>query len=461
MISKPQTLKKLSKDQSGLAAIIVVLIVIVLLTMIVFTFARISQRNQRQVLDRQLDTAAYYAAESGINDAREWIRQNPTAVKETCDMPPPEPGWPNASEEGKLDGEELSYPCVLVTPVPDSLKYDNVESGDSRVLPVKPIGGNLSSIEIAWQEVGGGTNFSCPSNNPKEDWNCDPGILQIDLIPLQQGSSINRDYFINRTMTVFARPSAGSVDENGTVGYATARGFGNQGATVSAKCNSASSSKHCRLKIENFSDPGFTPNSAYIKVTPHYKSADIEVCSPECGSASEGLVGAQWVVDSTGRAADVLKRLQVRLSAETYENNQPVFSNAIHTAQSICKRFEIGDGVYKDPSKADGYPAECWLKQTIPGGGDDPIVIPDPDPEPLACVDKVTFTMTEAVDGVLAAFTSQFFPEWKTQHTILNTNLGACRYRLTMVAYEDAHARHDPDTVGSDTGEVLCRRLCC
>jgi hypothetical protein len=421
MISKPKTITKLTRDQNGLAAIVVVLIVIVLLTMIVFTFARISQRNQRQVLDRQLDTAAYYAAESGINDAREWIRNNPNEPKDSCANPA---DWP---ESELLDGENLSYPCVLVTPVPNSLKYDNVERGKSHVLPVQTSGFDLTSIEFAWQAASGGDNFAdCPvaPTNP-QSWpsDCSPGILQIDIIPLRKTSptgstlsgNINRDYFIDRTLTVFARPSAGSVDENGTVGYTTARGFGNQGATVSAKCNSASSPKHCRLLVSGFAEPGFTPNFAYVKITPHYETADIEVCSPVCGDASEQLIGAQWVVDSTGRAADVLKRLQVRLSAETFSTDRPVPGNAIHTAQTICKRFEIGDGVYQDYESSI---AACWLKD------DGPILPPTPPSEPQACVDTVTFTKRDSVDGILAR---RNFPDnnWVNSYTITRCKSGS------------------------------------
>jgi hypothetical protein len=376
MISKPKTITKIQKDQRGLAAIIVVLIVIVLLTMIVFTFARISQSNQRQVLDRQLDAAAYYAAESGINDARQWIMQNPTAPKETCDMPPPEPGWPSESTEGKLDGEELSYPCVLVTPAPGSLKYDNVGVGESRVFPIQTENLNLSSIEFAWQDADGNSSFAdCPvaPTNPQA-WpsGCSPGMLQIDIIPFSKAgpsssalsSAISRGDFLERTMTVFARPSSGAIDSFGTTSYNGAQGFGQQGEIVQASCNDANNPKHCRVVISSFGLPGFTPNMAYVKITPQYKSADVEVCSPRCGNDSEKLIGAQWVVDSTGRAADVLKRLQVRLSAESFVDKKPVFSNAIHTTQTICKRFELGDGVYKDPSSADGYPRECWLKET-------------------------------------------------------------------------------------------------
>ena len=45
----------------------------IVMSLIVLGFAQISRRNQRESLDRQLSTQAFYAAESGVNDARELI----------------------------------------------------------------------------------------------------------------------------------------------------------------------------------------------------------------------------------------------------------------------------------------------------------------------------------------------------------------------------------------------------
>src|SRR5262245_28445627 len=58
---------KLMPNQSGMAAIIVTLIIMIVLSLITLGFARIVNREQRQVADRQLNTQAFYAAESGVS----------------------------------------------------------------------------------------------------------------------------------------------------------------------------------------------------------------------------------------------------------------------------------------------------------------------------------------------------------------------------------------------------------
>jgi Tfp pilus assembly protein PilX len=55
--------------QAGMVAIMVTMILMIVISLIVVGFAQISRRNQRQALDRQLSTQAFYAAETGVNDA--------------------------------------------------------------------------------------------------------------------------------------------------------------------------------------------------------------------------------------------------------------------------------------------------------------------------------------------------------------------------------------------------------
>ena len=56
-------------DQKGMAAILITLIMMIVISLIVLGFAQITRHDQQQALDKQLSTEAFYAAESGINDA--------------------------------------------------------------------------------------------------------------------------------------------------------------------------------------------------------------------------------------------------------------------------------------------------------------------------------------------------------------------------------------------------------
>ncbi len=64
---------KLKQNESGLAAIAVTMIIMGIVTLIVVGFATLMRREQRQALDQQLSTQAFYAAESGVNATRAYI----------------------------------------------------------------------------------------------------------------------------------------------------------------------------------------------------------------------------------------------------------------------------------------------------------------------------------------------------------------------------------------------------
>src|SRR5665647_2919352 len=115
---------KLNQSQSGMVAIFVTMLMIIVISLIVLGFAQVTRRNQRNTLDSQLSTQAYYAAESGVNDAasdlqRKIVAGAPLPSKTTCAM-----------LEGSYDfttkntlTTDVSYTCLLIDPNPSSLNY--------------------------------------------------------------------------------------------------------------------------------------------------------------------------------------------------------------------------------------------------------------------------------------------------------------------------------------------------
>ena len=73
-----------AKDERGMVAIMIAMFLMIILSLITLGFLRLMQREQRQALDNSLSTQAYYAAESGINDAVKAARANPAYAKGTC-----------------------------------------------------------------------------------------------------------------------------------------------------------------------------------------------------------------------------------------------------------------------------------------------------------------------------------------------------------------------------------------
>ena len=188
-MNKQQT-NKYHVNESGLVAIVVSMVIILVLSLIVLAFAKISQREQRQALDRQLNAQAFYAAEAGINDAREALKQN-TLSPLDVDGNNCKPSL-GVAYNRDLDGENVRYTCLLIDTTPRTTEFNSISSGESKIslLQAKD-GGAIGQLAIYWEDANNGRTFTgCPSSAndalPTE-WSstCNPGILRFDLVPMQ------------------------------------------------------------------------------------------------------------------------------------------------------------------------------------------------------------------------------------------------------------------------------------
>jgi Tfp pilus assembly protein PilX len=328
-----KTTSKTSTSESGLVSIIVTLIIMVVLSLIVIGFANLTRRDQRQTLDRQLNTQALYAAETGVNDAIDKL-QNVSSLSATSYT-----GCNDFVTAAGLNpvidaANNISYTCLLVDPSPEILTYTNVTQYNPRVVPVNASSA-ISSIKISWQNptgtAGDCTQSATSATNPANGaWAasspCPNGMLRVDILP---GSSItSRASVIAANMAFFAFPptSGGS----GTVNYSVL----NTGARVNGTCSSSvpASGRMCNITITNLGQTSY-----YLRLQSLYRVSDIDITAQGV-SGDLALSGAQAVVDVTGKAQDVLKRIQIR---------QPLFatgdvpSSALNVGSSLCKLLTV------------------------------------------------------------------------------------------------------------------------
>lgn len=331
-------------NQQGLIAIIVSMILMIILSLIVLGFATNTRREQRQSLDRQLNSRAFYAAESGINDAREYIKDQlalGAQIKkfDKCgsagglDSFSSTPGYNNIIEGGS------SYPCLLIDPTPPTITYGSLSKDDSVAFPVKSATITpITELTVSWQQDNKEAPRSyggCPSVGtfPKEsDWDvsvCSAGMLRIDLTPV---TNLSRAALIDNTKSFLLQPSGGGTS-------AISFGVINKGQVIGVNCTvnitpTTAAPKDCNVVISGLTDP----EGYYMRVRPIYRNASMQFS----GSVGSTFEGVQAVVDSTGKSSDVLKRLQVRLSINTLESdNNTSFNYAIQSLDSICKKYSV------------------------------------------------------------------------------------------------------------------------
>src|SRR3954463_2749341 len=123
------TIQQRQVKERGMVSILVTMLLMVVITLIVLGFAQISRRNQRQAVDRQLSTQAFYAAEAGINDARNLIK---TALSSGATIPAktdctngsgPAAAFYSTLSPSLDTPNNVSYTCLMVDPAPKDLLY--------------------------------------------------------------------------------------------------------------------------------------------------------------------------------------------------------------------------------------------------------------------------------------------------------------------------------------------------
>jgi Tfp pilus assembly protein PilX len=322
----------LRQNEQGFASIVIALIMIIVLALLTVGFAQLARREQQSALDKQLAVQAFYAAESGINDAYKAISDGAiTSTTSGVDTNPsqclsstlPSPDSFSSSVNPTTD---VGYTCLMINLQPQSLSKDVAEgTAWTTVFSTNEATTNPIDLTINWHND---HNLSkTPKNGPSDGlspegtWSAQ-AVLQFSITPLS--STFDRSSLINSTFTAYLYPS--SVSPN-TVVYSNLPA--SQAPIVSGSC----STTDCSVTLT-----GIPSDSAYaINTLGYYDSAIVTITADDPASSTTPLklLNSQAIIDATGQARNVLKRIEV-----TVPIHPPLFTpNYALEAQDICKRF--------------------------------------------------------------------------------------------------------------------------
>ena len=331
-----QQLKQIRKNERGMAAIFITIILMVVISLIVLGFARVTQREQRQALDRQLSTQAYYAAESGVNLARQEISTLTSLgivppVKADCgeDLDYGDPSVDILSSELDVDAAKgVVVTCLLINSNLSSLNYHSV-GNESKVVNVESTA-NINRINFSWQASGSSAAASncnqAPALPSATTWTCNQPLLRVDIVPTA-GASLSRAALQASQFTTFLYPSNGGA---GTQAYSG----GSMNTITQVNCSAAGSTPYiCTGRIT-----GLTANRYGVRIMAVYGTADVNI-SADSGGAPATLINGQTVIDATGKANDVLRRIQVSVS-----DSSTVADFGIVSGGGLCKRYSFSGG---------------------------------------------------------------------------------------------------------------------
>ena len=359
---------KLINDQRGVVSLFVTLIIMVVLSIVVLGFSQVSRREARSALDRQLSTQAFYAAESGVNDAYSSVATavaaggNPANQNTSCSTG-------NTYMAGSTPiinpNSNTQYTCLLVTTQPSYLSF-HPSAGQAEISDLQPSvpGQIFSSIRIDWENDGSNgqsidnTHGGC-NNLYASGWNPNvtsqskflpnasfetaingdtcPPVVKVDIVPINWAGGETATSLAQDVRTFYMYPS--STSDSASAGGAAWNGITN-GGVYGAECTN-----YCQFKLSGMETNPNRPNAQeyYIRLTYIYGSPpSINLSATSTLGTAIDFSNSQLQVDATGKAQDILRRMKVVLALNP-ENVLTPPDYAIQSAATLCKRIEVGN----------------------------------------------------------------------------------------------------------------------
>lgn len=353
-------------DQQGAAAILSVVIFSIIITVVVTAYLRIAISGQAEAMNFDLSTRAYYAAESGIQDALRSISSKPDS-KEDCS-----PFVPSGSG-GMLDAEGfLAYTCQLIDVTPSSIEFPvgQDSNGMARLLPAVMASPIIQyDLLIRWypkQEAmvsglrareSGSSAFTTQQNWKTSEGDTIYPALRASIISYPVNSTITQNnlkqsvYFLNPVDTTTSTNLGDvSLDRNASSGHEQVV----QNARCSNDTNATFDGYMCeqRIRLSNFD---LNNIALYARLHSLYGSTDVQLSLTPQGSNNKlPLKGSVVQIDVTGKAGNTFKRVRQTFNL----NNGVILDNlpeaAVIGGDGICKHYTITD-------QAEEFdPGECF-----------------------------------------------------------------------------------------------------
>ncbi len=356
-----------TKNQQGMVSIMVTLIMMLVISLIVLSFAQVTRTNQREALNRQLSTQAFYAAETGVNDAVKPLLAH-TAVLSPADNSNCNQFITdnNLTAKQTLDSTTaVSYTCLLVNANPSVLEQKPLKQQANTVWPLIDAAGNaISQLQFTWASNSGGSGTPSTCTDGADVFSpdgasrtCSFGILRIDLLQYNDSNPLDPAIagpdqaasLANHTVTIFAQPTQRSTSAI-TISDFTA----SSGRAIVAQCPivTAGATSTCTVNVDL---RGVASSSSYYaRLTMLYEdSASVSVTGTDNLRGPVDFKNGQAVIDATGKAQDELRRIQVRVPLSGVGNSTTVPTNALQSTGSVCKLLTVSSAGYDDASTTD------------------------------------------------------------------------------------------------------------
>lgn len=349
------------KNETGIVAIFVTLIMMIVISIIVIGFSQIARREVADAVNRQLSTEAFYAAESGVNDAYSVIYQNITSRT-------PNPNilanLANCQSSTYINGssnflnsptDTTGYTCLLVNNTPTS-QTQTAATGQPVVFPLNSPT-PFNTITFIWSPNTGDAAYNAsncpgaPKFPPAASWSTCPPIVRADLVPIPNSPTPFSQASLEAAQKIlFLYPQAIGQNNHSTSSL-------DYSSITNGEINPLACTSTCTFTINGLDCAGcLNLDNYYLNLQYIYGNGPSYSVSGTNASGAVEFQNDVAQIDSTGEAQNVLRRIQVEVSlnsesSDTYSIPSPP-SYAIQTNSSLCKSLIIdvanGNTVYED-----------------------------------------------------------------------------------------------------------------
>lgn len=387
------------KHEQGAVSLFVVIFCALLMTVLTISFIRIMIQEQQQAATNDLSQSAYDSALAGVEDAKRALLLCESSLAagdaalcdkldtQTCESVPetlatsgvvstdPVTGNKEVKVQTSVTGSDealnQAYTCVKVTRKTNdytSTLDASAGEGSSKIIPLRaPEGEDFDAIELSWFAYrdfasAGLANHNIalpPTGEPVEftpvstnSWAKNrPPVLRAQLMQFTDNFTLSQ--FDTTTgsgesnaNTIFLYPH--ERVESSSLKFTDDRRREQDVATgklgVVTCASSVSTLPYaCKIRIELPRPVGgdATNRLAYLRLSTMYNSTSYSVKLLK-GVDVVQFDGVLPVVDSTGRANDIFRRVSSRV--EMNPINFPYPDAAVDITGSLCKNFTVTDG---------------------------------------------------------------------------------------------------------------------
>ena len=369
--------------KKGAVSIFAVIFSTLLLTVLTVSFMGLMISAQQRAINNDLSQSAYDSALAGVEDAKRVVRACANGNVDACSAleaasdcqvvarakvngSVDQPETVIASNSSSGQSFDQAYTCVNIAM--DSVDYlFEAQSGRAHVVPLRATQ-PIKKITIEWFTLEDNNNApartptSSPASNtslpPIASWNSSaPSLIRAQLITPGESFSLSSLDESSSSRTLFLRPD--TMSNGATSGMPTANiqvsqaaqpratsgdgAYTNSVSTVACSSSYANNGFSCSVTLDLADDQVISTgasNNALLRIDSLYKGANVRVTLHSQDGTEIKFDDVQPVVDSTGRASTLFRRVEARLRMGT---DFPYPSYVADVQNNLCKNFSVDD----------------------------------------------------------------------------------------------------------------------